>query len=52
MMEICTPGSGRPPAAAVTRPRTMPVVAVCVSGILPASSVWPAISVYPADAPP
>src|SRR5258706_14087469 len=42
MTEIDTPASAAPPVAAVTRPRTIAVVAICVSGMVPAPSVFPA----------
>src|SRR5258708_32322057 len=51
MTEIDTPASAAPPVAAVTRPRTIAVVAICESGMVPASSVWPAKTVYETEEP-
>ena len=50
MTEIDTPASAAPPVAAVTRPRTIAVVAICDSGMVPASSVWPAKTEYESEA--
>ena len=49
-IDIETPASAAPPVAAVTRPRTIAVVAICESGMVPASSVWPEKTVYESEA--